>query len=67
MTDPTTSTLNVRWLPPEGNVREYIVIWVPAAGGEQDVVRMWKFLLTLKILVGKKPVQNSPVCVKLDL
>uniref|UniRef100_A0A669CQ83 Collagen alpha-1(XII) chain n=1 Tax=Oreochromis niloticus TaxID=8128 RepID=A0A669CQ83_ORENI len=37
VTDPTTSTLNVRWLPPEGNVREYIVIWVPTAGGEQDV------------------------------
>ncbi|XP_030576759.1 collagen alpha-1(XII) chain isoform X4 [Archocentrus centrarchus] len=37
VTDPTTSTLNVRWLPPEGNVREYVVIWVPTAGGEQDV------------------------------
>uniref|UniRef100_A0A667XXT1 Collagen type XII alpha 1 chain n=1 Tax=Myripristis murdjan TaxID=586833 RepID=A0A667XXT1_9TELE len=37
VTDPTTSTLNVRWDPAEGNVREYIVIWVPAAGGEQDV------------------------------
>ncbi|XP_041814167.1 collagen alpha-1(XII) chain [Chelmon rostratus] len=35
--DPTTSTLNVRWEPAEGNVREYIVIWVPAAGGDQDV------------------------------
>lgn len=39
VTDPTTSTLNVRWEPAEGNVREYIVIWVPAAGGDQDVVR----------------------------
>ncbi|KAF7652876.1 hypothetical protein LDENG_00091150, partial [Lucifuga dentata] len=37
VTDPTTSTLNVRWEPPEGNVREYIVIWVPAAGGDQEV------------------------------
>ncbi|XP_008292859.1 collagen alpha-1(XII) chain-like isoform X2 [Stegastes partitus] len=37
VTDPTTSTLNVRWEPPEGNVREYIVIWVPTAGGDQDV------------------------------
>ncbi|KAM9339586.1 collagen alpha-1(XII) chain [Symphorus nematophorus] len=38
VTDPTTSTLNVRWEPAEGNVREYIVIWVPTAGGgEQDV------------------------------
>ncbi|KAM8725153.1 collagen alpha-1(XII) chain isoform 2-T3 [Acanthopagrus schlegelii] len=37
VTDPTTSTLNVRWEPAEGNVREYIVIWVPTAGGDQDV------------------------------
>ncbi|XP_026185345.1 collagen alpha-1(XII) chain isoform X2 [Mastacembelus armatus] len=37
VTDPTTSTLNVRWDPAEGNVREYIVIWVPSAGGEQEV------------------------------
>uniref|UniRef100_A0A3P9LM25 Collagen, type XII, alpha 1b n=1 Tax=Oryzias latipes TaxID=8090 RepID=A0A3P9LM25_ORYLA len=37
VTDPTTSTLNVRWDPPEGNVREYVVIWVPTAGGESDV------------------------------
>ncbi|XP_061563452.1 collagen alpha-1(XII) chain-like [Cololabis saira] len=37
VTDPTTSTLNVRWEPPEGTVREYIVIWVPVAGGEQEV------------------------------
>uniref|UniRef100_A0A3P9JN89 Collagen, type XII, alpha 1b n=1 Tax=Oryzias latipes TaxID=8090 RepID=A0A3P9JN89_ORYLA len=37
VTEPTTSTLNVRWDPPEGNVREYVVIWVPTAGGESDV------------------------------
>ncbi|KAM6915073.1 collagen alpha-1(XII) chain [Xenentodon cancila] len=37
VTDPTTSTLNVRWDPPEGNVREYIIIWMPVSGGEQDV------------------------------
>ncbi|XP_076874166.1 collagen alpha-1(XII) chain isoform X2 [Brachyhypopomus gauderio] len=37
VTDPTISTLNVRWQPAEGSVREYIVIYVPAAGGEQDV------------------------------
>ncbi|XP_056150871.1 collagen alpha-1(XII) chain isoform X2 [Lampris incognitus] len=35
--DPTTRTLNVRWDPAEGNVREYIVIWTPAEGGDQDV------------------------------
>ncbi|KAG7264080.1 hypothetical protein CRUP_009530 [Coryphaenoides rupestris] len=38
VTDPTTSTLNVRWGAAEGSVREYIIIWVPVAGdGEQDV------------------------------
>ncbi|XP_028296318.1 collagen alpha-1(XII) chain isoform X2 [Gouania willdenowi] len=36
VTDPTTSTLNVRWDPPEGKVREYIVIWTPTAGGEAE-------------------------------
>lgn len=45
VTDPTTSTLNVRWEPAEGNVREYIVIWIPAAGGDQDVVRLNHFCL----------------------
>lgn len=39
VTDPTISTLNVRWDAAEGSVREYIVIFVPTAGGEQDVVR----------------------------
>lgn len=39
VTDPTINTLNVRWDPAEGNVREYIVIYTPEAGGEQDVVR----------------------------
>ncbi|XP_051908747.1 collagen alpha-1(XII) chain-like isoform X2 [Hippocampus zosterae] len=37
VSDPTSSSLNVRWEPAEGNVREYIVIWVPTAGGDQDV------------------------------
>uniref|UniRef100_A0A674ES98 Collagen alpha-1(XII) chain n=1 Tax=Salmo trutta TaxID=8032 RepID=A0A674ES98_SALTR len=38
VTEPTTSTLNVRWDAAEGNVREYIVIYIPTAGGEQEVV-----------------------------
>ncbi|XP_068610238.1 collagen alpha-1(XII) chain [Brachionichthys hirsutus] len=37
VTDPTTSSLKVRWDPAEGNVREYIVVWEPVAGGEQEV------------------------------
>lgn len=41
VTDPTTSTLNVRWEPAEGNVREYIVLWTPTVNRrEQDVVRL---------------------------
>lgn len=40
VTDPTISTLNVRWEPAEGNVREYIVIYVPAGSQDQEVVRM---------------------------
>lgn len=38
--DATTSKLSVRWEPAEGNVREYIVTWVPTAGGESTVVRV---------------------------
>ncbi|XP_051951417.1 collagen alpha-1(XII) chain-like isoform X2 [Xyrauchen texanus] len=37
VTDPTVSTLNVRWEPAEGTVREYIVIYVPAGGQDQEV------------------------------
>ncbi|KAG9347396.1 hypothetical protein JZ751_004963 [Albula glossodonta] len=35
VTDPTISTLNVRWEPAEGNVREYKIIYVPATGGKE--------------------------------
>lgn len=40
VTDPTISTLNVRWEPAEGNVREYIVIYVATGSQDQEVVRM---------------------------
>ncbi len=40
VTDPTISTLNVRWEPAEGIVREYIVIYVAAGSQDQEVVRM---------------------------
>lgn len=56
--DPTTSTLTVRWDPAEGNVREYIVIWVPTAGGEQDVVRLQT---PVQPLSGNKHV-NTYIC-----
>lgn len=31
--NPTMTTLNVRWEPAEGRVKEYKVLYVPAAGG----------------------------------
>lgn len=38
VTDPTTSTLNVRWEAAEGNVRQYRIFYVPAAGGAEEMV-----------------------------
>uniref|UniRef100_A0A8C7UT66 Collagen, type XII, alpha 1b n=1 Tax=Oncorhynchus mykiss TaxID=8022 RepID=A0A8C7UT66_ONCMY len=35
VTDPSTSSLKVRWEPAEGNVRQYRLFYVPASGGEQ--------------------------------
>nr|XP_040055050.1 collagen alpha-1(XII) chain isoform X2 [Gasterosteus aculeatus aculeatus] len=40
VTDPTTSTLNVVWEAAEGNVRQYKVFYVPAAGGEDQMVQV---------------------------
>ncbi|XP_029316062.1 collagen alpha-1(XII) chain isoform X2 [Cottoperca gobio] len=37
VTDPTTSTLNVLWEAAEGNVRQYRIFYVPAAGGEEQM------------------------------
>lgn len=47
--NPTINTLNVHWDPAEGSVREYIVIYVPKAGGEQDVVRHAIFIYSQKL------------------
>uniref|UniRef100_A0A3Q3JGG7 Collagen alpha-1(XII) chain n=1 Tax=Monopterus albus TaxID=43700 RepID=A0A3Q3JGG7_MONAL len=38
VTDPTTSSLKVRWDPAEGNVRQYRIFYVPASGGTEDMV-----------------------------
>lgn len=38
--NPTMTTLNVRWEPAEGKVREYKVIYQPAAGGAESMVGM---------------------------
>uniref|UniRef100_A0A3Q1FWL3 Collagen alpha-1(XII) chain n=1 Tax=Acanthochromis polyacanthus TaxID=80966 RepID=A0A3Q1FWL3_9TELE len=37
VTDPTTSSLKVRWEPAEGNVRQYRIFYVPASGGAEDM------------------------------
>ncbi|KAJ8389361.1 hypothetical protein AAFF_G00120690 [Aldrovandia affinis] len=37
VTDPTTSSLKVRWEPAEGNVRQYRLFYVPTAGGAEDM------------------------------
>ncbi|XP_029984667.1 collagen alpha-1(XII) chain-like [Sphaeramia orbicularis] len=35
--NPTMTTLDVQWEPAEGQVTEYRVIYVPAAGGEEKM------------------------------
>uniref|UniRef100_A0A669FBK5 Collagen type XII alpha 1 chain n=1 Tax=Oreochromis niloticus TaxID=8128 RepID=A0A669FBK5_ORENI len=35
--NPTMTTLNVRWEPAEGRVKEYRVIYAPAAGGDESM------------------------------
>lgn len=40
VTDPTTSSLKVRWEPAEGNVRQYRLFYVPASGGAEDMVSL---------------------------
>lgn len=39
VTDPTTTTLNVRWDAAEGNVQQYKISYVPAEGGPEMLVR----------------------------
>ncbi|TRY92824.1 hypothetical protein DNTS_024890 [Danionella cerebrum] len=40
VTDPTVSSLNVRWEPAEGSVRQYRVYYQPVAGGAEDMVQV---------------------------
>ncbi|XP_034555947.1 collagen alpha-1(XII) chain [Notolabrus celidotus] len=37
VTEPTTSSLKVRWEPAEGNVRQYRIFYIPATGGAEDM------------------------------
>ena len=41
--NPTMTSLNVRWEPAEGKVKEYKVIYVPAAGGAEATVGLVVF------------------------
>ncbi|XP_051578358.1 collagen alpha-1(XII) chain-like [Myxocyprinus asiaticus] len=40
VTDPTVSTLNVRWEPAEGSVRQYRIYYQPITGGAEDMVQV---------------------------
>ncbi|XP_052009198.1 collagen alpha-1(XII) chain-like isoform X2 [Xyrauchen texanus] len=40
VTDPTISTLNVRWEPAEGIVRQYRIYYQPVTGGIEDMVQV---------------------------
>lgn len=54
VTDPTMTSLNVKWEPADGAVRQYKVFFVPTAGGTEDMVGGTGFLLysnTYKISV----------------
>ncbi len=39
VTDPTVSSLNVRWEPAEGSVRQYRIYYQTVVGGAEDMVR----------------------------
>lgn len=43
--NPTMTTLNVRWEPAEGRVKEYRLIYGPAAGGDRNTVGHTYFCL----------------------
>lgn len=48
VTDPTMTSLNVKWDPADGAVRQYKIFFVPAAGGTEMMVRAC-FLTNLPI------------------
>ena len=45
VTDPTMTSLNVKWDPADGAVRLYKVFYVPAAGGREEMVRSFCWTL----------------------
>lgn len=46
--NPTMTTLNVRWEPAEGKVKEYKVVYAPAAGGAESMVGLVGLLESTK-------------------
>uniref|UniRef100_A0A673FTZ0 Collagen alpha-1(XII) chain n=1 Tax=Sinocyclocheilus rhinocerous TaxID=307959 RepID=A0A673FTZ0_9TELE len=50
--NPTMTTLNVRWEPAEGKVKEYKVIYVPAAGSAESMVGLISGTTTSTVLRG---------------
>uniref|UniRef100_A0A671W1X0 Collagen alpha-1(XII) chain n=1 Tax=Sparus aurata TaxID=8175 RepID=A0A671W1X0_SPAAU len=53
--NPTMTTLNVRWEPAEGRVKEYKVIYVPAAGGAESMVPTGTTSIILRNLLPDTP------------
>ncbi|XP_052379347.1 collagen alpha-1(XII) chain-like isoform X15 [Oncorhynchus keta] len=55
ITNPTMTTLNVKWEPAEGKVREYNVFYVPAAGGGAEAMETVDATSTTTVLKGLLP------------
>uniref|UniRef100_A0A672RH09 Collagen alpha-1(XII) chain n=1 Tax=Sinocyclocheilus grahami TaxID=75366 RepID=A0A672RH09_SINGR len=55
VTDPTVSTLNVRWEPAEGSVRQYRIYYQTVTGGAEDMVRPMKNTVILQKLTPDTP------------
>lgn len=41
VTDPTMTSLNVKWDPADGAVRQYKIFYVSATGGTEDMVSLF--------------------------
>lgn len=62
VTDPTVSTLNVRWEPAEGSVRQYRIYYQPVTGGAEDMVRHrapLNYYIMFQVSLTRNTVRNS--------
>lgn len=50
VTDPTMTSLNVKWDPADGAVRQYKIFFVPAAGGTEAMVGISQKIFLLQTL-----------------